>query len=433
MVAQPRPLERQWRVWRTGRLDDPADRRPSRCSARHTRLDDYVDRYAARTQGMKASEIRALFAVASRPEVVSLAGGMPNISGLPLDAVAETLGDLVRDHGTTAMQYGSGQGDPGLREQICDVMALEGIDGPPRRRRGHGRQPAGGRPGDPGVLRPRRRGDLRGAELRRRARRVPRLPVRRRARRDGRRRARPRGARAGDRRGRGQRASGSSSSTRSRTSTTRPASRSSAERRHAILEICRHADLLVLEDNPYGLLGLRRRADPGAARRRRRAGRLPRLVLQDVRARASGSAGRWRRTPSARSSCWPRSRRRLCPPAFSQLAVCAYLAQPRLARPDQGLHRDVPRAPRRDARRARRAHARRRHLDRARAAASTSGSPCPRAWTRRRCCRARSPPGSPTCPAPRSTPTASAAGACGCPTATRPRSGSARVSAGWPR
>jgi DNA-binding transcriptional MocR family regulator len=95
--------------------------------ARHTRLDSYVDLYATRTQAMKASEIRALFAVASRPEVVSLAGGMPNISGLPLDAVAETLGDLVRDHGTSAMQYGSGQGDPRLREQICEVMSLEGI------------------------------------------------------------------------------------------------------------------------------------------------------------------------------------------------------------------------------------------------------------------------------------------------------------------
>ena len=54
-----------------------------------TRLDSYVDRYAARTQGMTASEIRALFSVASRPEVVSLAGGMPNISGLPLDVVGE--------------------------------------------------------------------------------------------------------------------------------------------------------------------------------------------------------------------------------------------------------------------------------------------------------------------------------------------------------
>jgi len=96
-----------------------------------TRLDTYVDRYAARTRGMTASEIRALFSVASRPEVVSLAGGMPNISGLPLDVVGGAISDLVRDHGPSAMQYGSGQGDPVLREQICDVMRLEGIQGHP--------------------------------------------------------------------------------------------------------------------------------------------------------------------------------------------------------------------------------------------------------------------------------------------------------------
>ena len=72
-----------------------------------TRLDGYVDRYAARTRGMTASEIRALFSVASRPEVVSLAGGMPNISGLPLDVVGGAIGDLVAQDGPTAMQYGS--------------------------------------------------------------------------------------------------------------------------------------------------------------------------------------------------------------------------------------------------------------------------------------------------------------------------------------
>jgi DNA-binding transcriptional MocR family regulator len=96
-----------------------------------TRLDSYVDRYAARTNGMTASEIRALFSVASRPEVVSLAGGMPNISGLPLDVVGQAISDLVAEQGTTAMQYGSGQGDPVLREQICDVMRLEGIEAHP--------------------------------------------------------------------------------------------------------------------------------------------------------------------------------------------------------------------------------------------------------------------------------------------------------------
>ncbi|MEP9384192.1 PLP-dependent aminotransferase family protein [Nocardioides sp. KR10-350] len=105
------------------------DNTPTRAPG--SRLDPYVDRYAARTAGMTASEIRALFAVASRPEVVSLAGGMPNISGLPLDVVGGAIGDLVAAHGPVAMQYGSGQGVPELREQITDVMRLEGIDAHP--------------------------------------------------------------------------------------------------------------------------------------------------------------------------------------------------------------------------------------------------------------------------------------------------------------
>ncbi|HVF18754.1 MAG TPA: PLP-dependent aminotransferase family protein [Mycobacteriales bacterium] len=94
-------------------------------------LDPYGDRYAARTRGMSASAIRALFAVASRPEVVSLAGGMPYIDALPLEAVGEMVAALVRERGPVALQYGSGQGFPQLREQICEVMALEGITASP--------------------------------------------------------------------------------------------------------------------------------------------------------------------------------------------------------------------------------------------------------------------------------------------------------------
>jgi 2-aminoadipate transaminase len=45
-----------------------------------TRLDPWFTSYAQRAHGLAASEIRALFAVASRPEVVSLAGGMPFVS-----------------------------------------------------------------------------------------------------------------------------------------------------------------------------------------------------------------------------------------------------------------------------------------------------------------------------------------------------------------
>src|SRR3954464_14369368 len=93
-----------------------------------TTQDDYTDRYARRVRGMTTSEIRALFAVASRPEVVSLAGGSPYIAALPLDAVGEMLGKLASDLGTTSLQYGIGQGTVDLRERICDVMSRSGID-----------------------------------------------------------------------------------------------------------------------------------------------------------------------------------------------------------------------------------------------------------------------------------------------------------------
>ena len=114
----------------TGRPDgiDPEPQVPQEAQpSQGSLIDPYVGHYAARAQGMIASEIRALFAVASRPEIVSLAGGMPYITALPLDAVGEMAGQLVTDRGTVALQYMSAQGDPGLREGICDVMALEGI------------------------------------------------------------------------------------------------------------------------------------------------------------------------------------------------------------------------------------------------------------------------------------------------------------------
>ena len=95
--------------------------------SRGTNLDPWYDSYAARAAGLAASEVRALFAVASRPEVVSLAGGMPYVSALPRELVRGALDRVITEHGPEAMQYGSGQGLPRLREQILEVMALEGI------------------------------------------------------------------------------------------------------------------------------------------------------------------------------------------------------------------------------------------------------------------------------------------------------------------
>jgi 2-aminoadipate transaminase len=100
-------------------------------SAESTRIDRYIDQYAERAKGMVASEIRALFAVASRPEIISLAGGMPYVAALPLENVGAMVGDLVARQGTQALQYGTAQGDAGLRERICAVMALESVQAHP--------------------------------------------------------------------------------------------------------------------------------------------------------------------------------------------------------------------------------------------------------------------------------------------------------------
>ena len=80
---------------------------------------------------MAASEIRALFAVASRPEVVSLAGGMPFVQALNLDTMADTVQRVISERGSQALQYGSGQGDVRLREQILDVMEPVGVTAHP--------------------------------------------------------------------------------------------------------------------------------------------------------------------------------------------------------------------------------------------------------------------------------------------------------------
>jgi DNA-binding transcriptional MocR family regulator len=96
-----------------------------------TTLDDYTDRYAARVHGMTASEIRALFAVANRPEVVSLAGGMPFTAALDHSHLAELVSAVLTHHGASALQYGAGRGELRLRELICQVMALEAVTASP--------------------------------------------------------------------------------------------------------------------------------------------------------------------------------------------------------------------------------------------------------------------------------------------------------------
>jgi 2-aminoadipate transaminase len=295
----------------------------SRSGSGRTRLDSYVDRYAARTNGMTASEIRALFSVASRPEVVSLAGGMPNISGLPLDVVGRAIHDLVQRNGTTAMQYGSGQGDPTLREQICDVMRLEGIEGHPD----DVVVTVGSQQAvdlvtrifcDPGDVVICEAPSYVGALGVFRAYECDVVHVAMDA--DG---LVPSALRDAI-------ATCQAQGRRIKFLYTIPNYHNpagvtlTAERRTEILEICREADVLVLEDNPYGLLGFDDQPIPAL-----RADEADGVIYLGSFSKtfAPGFRVGWVLAPHAvrEKLVLAQESATLCPPAFSQLAVSTYL------------------------------------------------------------------------------------------------------------
>jgi DNA-binding transcriptional MocR family regulator len=94
-------------------------------------IDRFVELYADRTAGMYASEVRALFAVASRPEIVSFAGGMPYVQALPEGELLGVVAEAIDMHGSTLLQYAGGQGHASLRERLLPLMADEGVEADP--------------------------------------------------------------------------------------------------------------------------------------------------------------------------------------------------------------------------------------------------------------------------------------------------------------
>ena len=83
--------------------------------------------FAARTQRMKASDIREAFKLAERGDIISFAGGFPSPETFPLDEVAEVAEGVARQMGATSLQYGPTEGLYELRELIAHRMTGEGV------------------------------------------------------------------------------------------------------------------------------------------------------------------------------------------------------------------------------------------------------------------------------------------------------------------
>lgn len=98
---------------------------------RRTILDPYEDRYARRVFGMRSSVMRDLMAITQRPEVISLAGGLPDTGAFDREVLAELMQRISRDDGAQALQYGPTEGIRPVVDVICDVMRAEGMDPDP--------------------------------------------------------------------------------------------------------------------------------------------------------------------------------------------------------------------------------------------------------------------------------------------------------------
>ena len=83
--------------------------------------------FSERAANIKQSAVRDVFDISMRPGLVSLAGGSPYLQSLPLERLGQTAAKIIAEQGMTALQYGGGQGTEELRTQICEVMAAEGI------------------------------------------------------------------------------------------------------------------------------------------------------------------------------------------------------------------------------------------------------------------------------------------------------------------
>ena len=91
-------------------------------------LERYAGLFARRTQVMKSSAMRDLMAVTARPEVISLAGGLPDTSTFPAEDFASLMTRVGVDDAARALQYGPTEGLNEVKDPIAQVMAAEGME-----------------------------------------------------------------------------------------------------------------------------------------------------------------------------------------------------------------------------------------------------------------------------------------------------------------
>ncbi|MDQ3678775.1 MAG: PLP-dependent aminotransferase family protein [Actinomycetota bacterium] len=88
-------------------------------------LERYAALFAARTKVMKSSAMRDLMALTERSDIISLAGGLPDTASFPSKSFAAIMGAVAVDSCARSLQYAPTEGLTTLKRCIAEVMAEE--------------------------------------------------------------------------------------------------------------------------------------------------------------------------------------------------------------------------------------------------------------------------------------------------------------------
>lgn len=100
-------------------------------SSAHITFDQTGSKVAERVLKMRSSAVRDLFAAASNPNIISLSGGMPDVSLLPQSSVRKAMRAACEDQRAIALQYGSTDGRVETKQVFCDLMRDIGVRAKP--------------------------------------------------------------------------------------------------------------------------------------------------------------------------------------------------------------------------------------------------------------------------------------------------------------
>lgn len=88
-------------------------------------LDPFIGQYAHRTSSMLSSEIRDLLAVTARPDIISLAGGLPYTQAFDPEVILRIVRRVVTEDYAAALQYGPTDGFAPLKHSMMEIMREE--------------------------------------------------------------------------------------------------------------------------------------------------------------------------------------------------------------------------------------------------------------------------------------------------------------------